>query len=81
MYTIGVRLRVARFDGQAMREPSIVERATGDWLHAFLCSKRNYDLSHEAGGKRLNNETYEKFLFEEWPSHDGNGHGYGIRFV
>ena len=35
---IGVRLRVARFDEQAMRRPSMVERATSDWLHAFLYS-------------------------------------------
>ena len=33
---IGVRLRVARFDEQAMRRPSMVERATSDWLHVFF---------------------------------------------
>ena len=33
---IGVRLRVARFDEQAMRRPSMVKRATGDWLHVFF---------------------------------------------
>jgi hypothetical protein len=80
-----VRLRVARFDEQAMREPYRVERATGDWLHAFLCSKLNLFLPFEAGGKRLNTfkhyETCEEFLSKERPPHDDNGHEYGIRFV
>ena len=45
----------------------------------FLYSKQNYDLPFEADGKRLNNETYEKFLSEEWPPHDG--HGYDLCFM
>ena len=39
---IGVRLRVARFDGQAMREPNTVKRATGTGSHAFLIYKGIY---------------------------------------
>ena len=47
---IGVRLRVARFDEQAMREPYRVERATGIGFTLFLYSKLNYILPFEAGG-------------------------------
>ena len=53
------------------------QQVTGFTL--FLYSKQNYDLPFEADGKRLNNETYEKFLSEEWPPHDG--HGYDLCFM
>ena len=33
---IGVRLRVARFDGQAMREPLECEASNRYWLHVFF---------------------------------------------
>ena len=33
---IGVRLRVARFDGQAMREPLECGASNRYWLHAFF---------------------------------------------
>ena len=64
-----------------MRRPSIVERATGDWLHAFfivngtiMCHMR--PVAHIKTFKHY--ETCEEFLFEERPPHDGHGYEFGI---